>query len=75
MDASTTAPTPTPDAPKTRLVDAKVTTPNEAFNLLITFINLAQKRGAFGLDEAHKIFDCMKLFQNASEELVEDAAK
>jgi hypothetical protein len=48
---------------KTRLVDVVVTTQNEALQLMVTFLNLAQKRGAFALDESAKLWDCVKMFQ------------
>lgn len=53
----------TENATKTRLVDVKVNTPQDALNLLVTFLNLAQKRGAFALEESGKIWECIKIFQ------------
>ena len=58
-DLSTTDGTPK----QTRLVDIVVTNQNEALQLIATFLNLAQKRGAFSLDESAKIWECIKLFQ------------
>lgn len=54
-------------APQQRLCDVPVHSPNEAFNLLIRFLNLAQSRGAYKLDESAKIFECMKAFEQPSE--------
>jgi len=51
------------EQPKIKLVDIKVTNENEAFNLLISFISVAHKRGAFTIDESAKIWDCIKVFQ------------
>jgi hypothetical protein len=48
---------------KTRLVDVPVTNQNEALQLIVTFLNLAQKRGAFTLDESAKLWECVKQFQ------------
>jgi hypothetical protein len=48
---------------KTRLVDVPVSNQNEALQLIVTFLNLAQKRGAFTLDESAKLWECVKLFQ------------
>ena len=45
-----------------RLVDIKVTDDNVALNLMVSFLNLAQKRGAFGLDESSKIWECVNRF-------------
>jgi len=48
---------------QTRLVDVRVTNQNEALQLIVTFLNLAQKRGAFTLDESAKLWECVKHFQ------------
>ena len=48
---------------KTRLVDVAVTSQNEALQLIVTYLNLAQKRGAFTLDESAKLWECVKMFQ------------
>jgi hypothetical protein len=48
---------------QTKLVDISVTNENEAFNLLISFISVAHKRGAFTIDESAKIWECIKVFQ------------
>jgi hypothetical protein len=50
-------------APKTRLVDVPINNQNEALQLIVTFLNLAQKRGAFTLDESAKLWECVKMFQ------------
>ena len=65
MDNSSTptpTPTPTPDK-ETKLVDVEVIDENVALNVLVSFLNLAQKRGAFSIDEAAKIWECVKKFQ------------
>jgi hypothetical protein len=46
-----------------RLVDVPVTTPQEALQIMVNFLNVAQKRGAFTIDESAKIWECMKVFQ------------
>jgi hypothetical protein len=66
--ATTTFPPAAPStdgsaAPKTRLVDVPVNNQNEALQLIVTFLNLAQKRGAFTLDESAKLWECVKAFQ------------
>jgi hypothetical protein len=48
--------------PKARLVDMPVNNANEALNMLVTFLNLAQKRGAFTIDESAKIWSCIQFF-------------
>jgi hypothetical protein len=48
---------------ETKLVDIPVSNENIALNLLVNFINLAQRRGAFNIDESAKIYECIKKFQ------------
>jgi hypothetical protein len=49
--------------PTMRLVDVEVTSEIVALNLLVSFLNLAQRRGVFTIDEAAKIWECVKKFQ------------
>lgn len=51
------------DEPQPKLVDLPVNTPSEALNLLVSFVNLAQRRGVFSIDESAKIWECIKQFQ------------
>ena len=61
---SASTPTPTPDKkPETRLTDVEVKNEIAALNLLVQFLGLAQKRGSFTIDEAAKIWECIKMFQ------------
>jgi hypothetical protein len=65
MESQSTTELPTGNGEKkqTRLVDVNVTNQNEALQLIVTFLNLAQKRGAFTLDESAKLWECIKMFQ------------
>jgi len=45
------------------LLDLPVTNENEALNVMVGFLGLAQKRGCFAINEAAKIYECVKLFQ------------
>ena len=49
----------------TRLVDIKVTNENVALNIMVSFLNLAHKRGAFQLDESAKIWECVNMFKGS----------
>ena len=49
-----------------KLVDVEVTNENMALNLLVSFVHLAQRRGAFNIDEAAKIYECIKKFQKTN---------
>jgi len=44
--------------------EVPVTNQTEAFQLLIYFINVAQKRGTFTIDESAKLYECIKLFKS-----------
>lgn len=46
-----------------RLVDMPVNNENAALNIMVNFLALAQKRGAFSFDESAKIWECINLFQ------------
>jgi hypothetical protein len=52
-----------PKKPEVRLVDIPVTDEVGALNLLVSFLNLAQRRGVFTIDESSKIWECVKMFQ------------
>ena len=49
--------------PETRLSDVEVKNEIAALNLMVQFLGLAQKRGASTIDEAAKIWECVKMFQ------------
>jgi len=59
---STNTSTSSPEA-TVRLVDVEVTSEIVALNLLVSFLNLAQRRGVFSIDESAKIWECVKKFQ------------
>ena len=65
MESQSSTDIPSLDGTKkqVRLVDLEVKNQNEALQLIVTFLNLAQKRGAFTLDESAKIWECVKHFQ------------
>ena len=46
-----------------KLVDVVIADEVMALNVMVSFLNLAQKRGAFSLDESAKIWECVKKFQ------------
>ncbi len=53
----------TPPQKEVRLVDMTIKNDNDALNLLVAFVGLAQNRGAFNLEEAGKIWECVKHFK------------
>jgi len=58
----TTSPT-VPATPQVKLTEVAVTDEIVALNLIVSFLNLAQRRGAFTIDESAKIWECVKKFQ------------
>jgi hypothetical protein len=55
---------PSGSSPNTKsLTSIEVTNENAALNLLVSFLNLAQRRGVFSFDESAKIWECIKMFQ------------
>jgi len=65
--ATTVAPAPTAaETEQVKLVNVPVTDDNVAFNLIISFLNLAQRRGVYTIDESAKIWECVKRFQRPS---------
>lgn len=61
-NAKTEISQPTGEKKETKIVDVEVTDQNVALQLIATFLNLAQKRGAFSIDESAKIWECIKKF-------------
>ena len=54
---------PQSEQPETqKLVNIEVKDQNVALNLMVSFLNLAQKRGSFSIDESAKIWECVKIF-------------
>lgn len=50
--------------PQIQINDVPVTNQNEALQMLVYFINLAQKRGTYSIDESAKIYECIKIFKS-----------
>lgn len=43
--------------------EVPITNQNEALQMLVYFINVAQKRGIYSIDESAKIYECIKIFK------------
>jgi hypothetical protein len=65
VPASTTAPIKEKEI---RLTEIPVVDEITALNLMVSFLGLAQKRGAYTIDEASKIWECIKKFQRPTVE-------
>jgi hypothetical protein len=62
-ESTTNLPTPSGEKKQVRLVEVPLNTQSDALQLIVTFLHLAQKRGAFTLDESAKLWECIKMFQ------------
>jgi hypothetical protein len=52
----------TPPSQMPRLTEIPINDDNAALNVMVGFLDTAQKRGAFSLDESAKIWECVKRF-------------
>lgn len=59
------SPSPQTNQNDVKLIDVQITDENVALNVMVSFLNLAHRRGAFALDESSKIFECIKRFQKS----------
>jgi hypothetical protein len=52
------------DKPKeVKLTEVRITDEVVALNILVSFLNLAQRRGVFNIEESSKIWECIRKFQ------------
>jgi len=67
MDVADSNPSPAPSSANTEapasLTEVEVKDENTALNLFVSFLNLAQRRGAFNMQESAKIWECVQKFQ------------
>ena len=49
------------------LTTAPITSENVALNVIVGFVGIAQKRGAFSLEEAARLHQCVKMFQRGGQ--------
>lgn len=61
--------TPPPAKQELLLTDVVIADENVALNVIVSFVNIAQRRGAYSIAESAKIFECVKMFMKT-----EDAA-
>jgi len=50
-----------------KLADLKVNTENDALNYMVGFLELAQRRGVYTLEEAAKINECVAKFRRPAQ--------
>ena len=59
---SATNPVPLPTPPSVNLDTLVIRDENTALNVMISFLQMAQKRGAFNLQESSKVWECVQVF-------------
>jgi len=50
------------------LLEMPVTNENEALNVMVNFLHMAQRRGAFAIAESAKVYECVKIFQKSAQQ-------
>jgi hypothetical protein len=52
---------------QTNLKDIPIENENVALNVLVGMLNIAQKRGAFNMEESAKAWECVQMFMKPSQ--------
>ena len=63
---SQSTPTETPQ-PQVKLSEIKVDNEQIALNLMVAFLNAAQSRGIYSIEESAKLWECVKFFSKPAE--------
>jgi hypothetical protein len=64
MDSTIEQSSDTMPTQQVKLTEIPIKDENTALNILIAFIDVAQKRGAYAVDESAKIWECIQRFIN-----------
>ena len=51
--------------PLVKLMSLPINNENDALNIVVSFLNIAQRRGVFSIDESAKIWEAIKVFQKS----------
>ena len=55
-----------PSQKQIKITEVDITDENVALNILVAFLEMAHKKGAFSFEESSKIWECIKKFQSSS---------
>jgi len=58
---------PTQQTQQPHIKDIKIDNENIALNVMVGMLNIAQKRGAFSLEESSKTWECVQMFMKNEE--------
>ena len=61
-EEETPAPAPAPATQEVSIVDIPINSHNAALNILVALTGVAQKRGAFNIQESAKLWECIQAF-------------
>ena len=73
-EEETPAPAPAPAQQEVPIVNIPVNSHNTALNILVALIGVAQKRGAFNIQESAKLWECIQMFNAPPAAAAPDAA-
>ena len=62
----TEVPPSQPQQQQVNLISVPITNENVSLNVMVGFLNVAQKRGVFNVQESAKIWECIRMFQKPS---------
>ena len=62
----TESPPSQPQPQQVKLVSVPITNENVSLNVMVGFLNVAQKRGVFNVQESAKIWECIRMLQKPS---------
>jgi hypothetical protein len=62
-------------SPEIDLTKIPITNENVALNVLVTYLNIAQRRGVFSFEESGKIWECIRIFITPIEPVTSPAAE
>ncbi len=67
-DTQTPPQTSEPSQKEVSILNVPVSDQNIALNVMVFFLNSAQRRGAFSIDESAKLWEAVKMFVPVAEE-------
>ena len=73
-DTQTPVSTSEPAKKEVNIMDVPVSNQNIALNVMVFFLNSAQRRGAFSMDESAKVWEAVKMFVTAESAAGNDVA-
>lgn len=73
VDTQTPTPTSEPTQKEISILNVPVSDQNIALNVMVFFLNSAQRRGAFSIDESAKLWEAVKMFVPVTEQPAENS--